>query len=76
MITKNMFDFPVKIVHSMTGHVYIRPISNLKKFTIDQEETIKKVVFSCGYGTIRNTVKSNFTTIPTCEGMGYRIYQL
>jgi hypothetical protein len=68
------FPFPVKIIHALTGHIYIRPISNLKPFTEYQEKFIEDYINSCNLGIIRNKVKSNFTTEPTKQGYGFRIY--
>lgn len=74
-LTTEAFPFPVKILHALTGHIYIRPSSNLKPFTEDQEKFIENYCNNLNLGVIRNKVKSNFTTESTRQGYGFRIYQ-
>ena len=74
-VTESMFDFPVKINHSNTGHIYIRPKNNLKPFSAEQEEKIVLTLAKIGIGCIRNRVTSNFQEVRTEIGFGYRIYQ-
>lgn len=73
-LTPELFPFPVKIVHALTGHIYIRPLNNLKPFTENQEKFIENYVNSLNLGVVRNKVKGNFTTEPTKQGYGFRVY--
>lgn len=74
-LEENQFPFSVKIFHAQTGHVYIRPVNNLKPFTDEQELEIVKILDLLEIGAVRNTVKANFTTAPTKNGFGFRIFQ-
>jgi hypothetical protein len=76
-ITESDFgNLPIKIVHNkITGHIYIRPLNNLKPLTEDQEESIKNICHSLGIGTIRNKVLANFTHESTKTGYGFRLYE-
>lgn len=73
-LTAEVFPFPVKIIHASTGHIYIRPLNNLNPFTQDQEKFIEDYLNSLQIGVVRNKVKSNFTTEPTKQGYGFRIF--
>lgn len=69
------FPFPVKISRALTGHIYIRPVNNLSPFSAQEENEIVKILAAFGIGTIKNTVKSNFTTTEIKAGFGFRIFQ-
>jgi len=74
-LKESHFSFPVKIIHSYnTGHIYVRPVSNLKPFTNEEEGIIIETLSKLGIGVVRNTVKSNFTTVPIKIGFGFRIF--
>ena len=71
-------DFPLlenklKIVHTNTGHIYIRPKYNFHKFTENEEQYIKNVLDSMGTGYSKDYVEKNFTTKPIILGMGFRL---
>jgi hypothetical protein len=69
------FPFPVKIVHTMTGHIYVRPINNIKPFSNSQETEIKNILSTLNINAVRNRVLANFTTKEIPSGYGFRIYQ-
>jgi len=59
-----------------TGHVYIRPVSNLKPFSDDDESVITEILKSNGIGIIRNRVLRNFTVASTQKNYGFRLFYL
>lgn len=68
------FPIPVKIFHSNTGHIYVKPVSNLKPFTEDDEEVIIEVLGNIRLNTVRSKVNSNYTLSPIEKGYGFRVY--
>lgn len=74
-LTEKEFPFPVKINHAITGHIYVRPISNIKPFSNSEEDEIVKILSKLEIKTIRNRVKPNFTVEETKAGYGFRIFQ-
>jgi len=62
-------------VHN-TGHIYIRPYSNLLPFSDTDECEILEVLGKLGIGAIKQNVKRDFTTEPIKAGYGFRLYSL
>lgn len=75
-LRENRFPFPVIIFHSFTGHIYIKPKSNLNPFTEEEEKAIQDILFYVRLKGVKTRVLPNYTTVSIGNGQGFRIVNM
>jgi len=73
-ITPQDFKIKLKVVHVDTGHIYVRPISNLKPFLSEEEEEIIITLKTHGIQCNKTFVDYRYGTKPIKDGYGFRLF--